>query len=180
MTAHQTELAVCKSNLHIALAAATKSSEGYPRSLPLVQRLDNLTKRESWALESIIISVEFVGRYPSITYNSLTRTGIIHLWPIPVRESLLSQFRMAVWPSTTKLPPKVEMNCGVFGFSRFPRFKGKYEDSLDQSSHKCKYKNQDGKLRITAVLEVGFTAQSYAQLVETARMWLEGHDDVQT
>ena len=177
--AHQAELAACKRNLQLALAEA--KSNKYASSMPPVQRLDNLTKEEVRALERIIAEFdEFDGYSPDISYDFRTLTGIIEYWPTSVRQRLFEEFRMAVERSLRKLPPNVKMSCRSSFCSIIENFKGQYKGSCNQSAQMWTYTNQDRKEKLTAVVEVEFTAQSYAQLVEDARMWLEGNAQVQT
>ena len=176
--AHEAELALCKRNIRLVVAAQ-RSHSRYPSPLPYVQRLDNLTRKEFWALDLARGDGQF--RYPLFSYNSLTLTGIIHWRAEQMHKGFFAnEFRTAVHFSTIRLQPIVQEKCDTVGrdFTSFTR--GKYVGSRDETSLKWMTEKEDGLLSVTAVLEVGFTAQSYAQLLEDAQMWLEGHKDIQT
>ena len=91
-----------------------------------------------------------------------------------------NEFRAAVQFSMIRLQPIVQEKCDNVGRDSTSFTRGKYVGSRNETSLKWMTEKENGLLSVTAVLEVGFTAQSYAQLLEDAQMWLEGHKDIQT
>ena len=175
MTAHQAELATCKRNIQLLVAALGSPSDSFSISLPYIQKLDNLTEKEFRALEQAATDKNDK-YYFALSYNSLTLTGVIHWKPHPITGNLKNSFDHAVRESLKKLQPNVRNDCLWEGYRTSCKiYRGKYKGSRNASSFKWTY-----GFHQTAFLEVGFTAQSYAQLVDDAQMWLEGEKALQT
>jgi hypothetical protein len=60
---------------------------------------------------------------------------------------------------------------------RFHGFKGQYQDSRKSPEFAVDFMNPQGSVGVNFVLEVG-VAETYDDLVENAKLWLEGMDTV--
>ncbi|MCJ1352088.1 MAG: hypothetical protein MMC33_002072 [Icmadophila ericetorum] len=106
-------------------------------------------------------------RWPSISFNSRTCTGIIQWIPSPVHEIFASPFIGCDGVATQNLRPEIAKQIDVVGNQRVGAFAGPYEGSKEGPDVLFKYKGQDQKVLYTAV-------------VEDAKLWIEGNTDLRT
>jgi hypothetical protein len=128
-------------------------------------------------ISSLLSSLRFLAnyfiRYPRLSYNAFTSTLIIQCMPSPVHQSIGSIINDEFQSSRLNLPRDLkdettlmwEQDCNGFGSQWYGS--GKRPDLA------IKVLNTDGEYDIKFVLEAGLS-ESYDQLMEDARLWLEG------
>ena len=99
--------------------------------------------------------------------------------PTPVHESFASPFIRSDHVATQDLRPEIARQISAVGNQRVGAFKGAYEDSNKEPDVLFKYKGQDRKILYTAVVEIGF-AETYEELIDDARLYIEGNRDIRT
>ncbi|KAI9773366.1 MAG: hypothetical protein M1840_007581 [Geoglossum simile] len=112
----------------------------------------------------------------NIRYNSSTSTLIIQFMPCPVRESVVSIFSAGFISATADLPAPVRRNIATVTGQDFIGFGGKYLGSGKRPDLAVLFKDA-GARKAKFILEVGF-AETYEDLVQDAKMWLEGKHEV--
>ena len=75
--------------------------------------------------------------------------------------------------------PDVVSRIDALGSQRVEAFTEAYEDSKKEADVLFKYVQQNRDVLYTAAVEIGF-AQTYEQLVEDAKLWIEGNHDIRT
>ena len=115
--------------------------------------------------------------WPSISFNSRTCTGIIQWMPSPIHETFASPFVRCDTVATQNLRPEIAKQIDVVGNQRVGAFARPYEGSKKEPNVLFKYKGKDQKVLYTAVVEISF-AESYQDLVEDAKLWIEGNANV--
>ncbi|KAK3175170.1 hypothetical protein OEA41_002416 [Lepraria neglecta] len=118
-------------------------------------------------------------RWPSISFNSRTSTGIIQWMPSPVHESLASPFSESNGVAKQGLRSEVARRIRVAGTQRVGALTGAYEGSNKEPDVLFKYRGQDHKVLYTAVVEIGFT-ETYQELIDDVKLWIEGNRDIRT
>lgn len=97
--------------------------------------------------------------------------------PSPIHEAISSTFlrkiysTIATYPAASQERIEVRTNEDVVGFA------GKYTGSRKIPDVQIKVEDQNGNCEVKVVVEVGF-AESYEDLVEDARLWLDGQKSV--
>ena len=116
---------------------------------------------------------------PSISFNSRSCTGIIKWMPSPIHEILASPFIRSDTVATQNLRSEIARQINAVGNQRVGAFTGAYEGSKKEPDVLFKYKGQDHKVLYTAVVETGF-AETYEELINDAKLWIEGNRDIRT
>lgn len=116
---------------------------------------------------------------PSISFNSRSCTGIIQWMPSPIQEILASPFIRSDTIATQNLRSQIARRTNAVGNQRVGAFTGAYEGSKKEPDVLFKYKGQDHKVLYTAVVEIGF-AETYEELIDDAKLWIEGNKDIRT
>ena len=116
---------------------------------------------------------------PSISFNSRTCTGIIQWMPSPLHEILASPFIRSDTVATQDLRPEIARQISVVGNQRVGAFTGAYDGSKKEPDVLFKYRGQDREVLYTAVVEIGFS-ETYEELVDDIKMWIEGNRDIRT
>jgi hypothetical protein len=97
----------------------------------------------------------------------------------PVHETLASPFIRSDNVTTQDLRPEIARQINAVGNQRVGAFTGAYEGSKKEPDVLFKYKGQDHKVLYTVVVEIGF-AETYEELVDDAKLWIEGNRDIRT
>ena len=116
---------------------------------------------------------------PSISYNSRSCTGIIQWMPSPIHEILASPFIRSDAVATQDLRSEIARQLDAVGNQRVGAFTGAYQGSEKEPDVLFKYKGQDHNVLYTAVVEIGF-AETYEELIDDAKLWIEGNRDIRT
>lgn len=120
-----------------------------------------------------------LSRWPSISFNSRNLIGIIEWMPSGVHERLGNAFVERHGVVREDLPEALAERVGTAGSQTLRRFTGQYQGSRKEADVLFTYQQQDGEMLFTCAIEIGF-AESYQELVEDARLWIEGRHDVKT
>lgn len=116
-------------------------------------------------------------RYPRLSYNAATSTLIIQCMPSPLHQSITSIINKKFIRSTSNLPEHLERQTYVSWETDNNKFGGEWAGSNKRPDFSIEVRNANGKLELKWVVEAGLS-ETYEQLVEDARLWLEGHPDV--
>lgn len=81
--------------------------------------------------------------------------------------------------ATQDLRPDILRQIQVVGGQRVGAFSGAYEGSKKEPDVLFKYRQQDHHVSYTAVVEVGLS-ETYEELMEDVKMWIEGTHDLRT
>lgn len=99
--------------------------------------------------------------------------------PSGVHERLVSAFIGRHEIAREDLPKAVAERVGVVGSQRIGGFTGQYQDSKKEADVLFTYEQQNRNILYTCAIEIGFF-ETYEELVEDARLWIEGQHDVKT
>ena len=127
----------------------------------------------------IIIANMICFSSPSISFNSRSCTGIIQWMPSPIHGTLASPFIRSDVVATQNLRSEIARQINVVGNQRVGAFTGTYEGSKKEPDVLFKYEGQDHNVLYTAVVEIGF-AETYEELIDDAKLWIEGNKDIRT
>ena len=116
---------------------------------------------------------------PSISFNSRACTAIIQWMRSPIHEIFTMPFIKSDIVATQDLRPEIARQTKVIGNQRVGDFTGAYEGSEKEPDVLFKYVRQDDKVFYTAVVEIGF-AETYEELIDDAKLWIEGNRDIRT
>jgi hypothetical protein len=97
--------------------------------------------------------------------------------PSPVHESVVCPFSRGFFNATMDLPSSIQNRMNVATNEDFGGFAGTYSGSSKTPDLAIQLKNANGKREIKFVLEVGFS-ETYQELVDDAKLWLEGKEEV--
>ena len=129
-------------------------------------------------LDDLLGNGELEYRYPSISFNSRTNTGIIQWMASGVHESLSSKFMLDSWIATVIDSPIAD-RVETVGPQQVNDFQGKYAGTKKEPDVLYKFEQANSDVIYTAVVEVGFS-ESYQDLVDDATAWIEGNRDIMT
>jgi hypothetical protein len=93
----------------------------------------------------------------------------------PVHESVISIFSEGF--IKTKFTQDMDLDIIIQHNQVFNAFVGQYKGSLKTPDLKVEFRNAAGNLKTKFIVEVGFS-EKYEDLVEHARLWLEGTHSV--
>ena len=116
-------------------------------------------------------------RFPNYSYNSATSKLMIQCTPSPVHENLVSTIFSGFSSAVDALPLPIQSSISVVAGQGFTDFKGAYSFSSRIPDLAIKSTDNEGVTDIKFALEVGFL-ETYEELVEDARLWLEGTSTV--
>lgn len=97
--------------------------------------------------------------------------------PSPVHGILASPFIQSRIVATQGLRSEIRKRLAVVGNQRVGAFAGAYEGSKKEPGVLFKYKGQN--VLYTAVVEIGFS-ETYEELLDDVKIWIEGNRDVRT
>jgi hypothetical protein len=97
--------------------------------------------------------------------------------PFPLHQSILSEMIMQIVDSLHGLPANLRRRIRVVPSERFWSFGGQWDGSQKEPDLSIWIRNTDNERELKWVLEVGF-AESYEQLKNDVRLWLEGSSQV--
>src|SRR5436190_12308639 len=97
--------------------------------------------------------------------------------PSAIHESITSIFTRGFNSATEDLPAPVRRNIVAVSNQDFNDFEGQYFGSNKTADLAVLFKNDAGDQEAKFVLEVGFS-ETYEDLVQDAKMWLEGTHEV--
>lgn len=140
---------------------------------------DDLRYNSSDPAMQITIANMICLSWPSISFNARTCTAIIKWMSSPLHEPFASFFVENCFVAKQNLRPEIASQARIVGTQRVGAFKGAYEGSKKEPDVLFKYIGQDHNVLHTAVVEIGF-AETYEELVEDAKLWIEGTGDVKT
>lgn len=116
-------------------------------------------------------------RYPKYSYYKPTSTLIIQCMPSPVHESITSIFTRGFIAAQESLPGQLSSRISTAANRDFRGFGGHYTGSNKTPDLAVQFKNDAGNREIKFVLEVGFS-ETYEDLLQDAKLWLEGKHEV--
>lgn len=99
--------------------------------------------------------------------------------PSGVHERLISCFIGRHEIARESLPNAIAEQMGAVGSQRVGGFTGKYQGSKKEADVLFTYQQESRKILYTCAVEIGFS-ETYEELVEDARLWIEGQHDVKT
>lgn len=99
--------------------------------------------------------------------------------PSGIHENCASSFIARHAVAVELLPPNIARRMKATGSQRIGTFTGAYKGSKKEADVLFKYQQQNQKLQYTCAVEIGF-AETYEELVEDARLWIEGRHDIKT
>ena len=99
--------------------------------------------------------------------------------PSPLHENFVSRFMFSYAIAAQNLRSEITRQLNVVGSQKVGAFTGAYEGSKKEPDVLFKYKGQDHNLLYTAVVEIGF-AETYKELIDDVKLWIEGNTDVRT
>lgn len=105
--------------------------------------------------------------------------GIIEWMPTSVHEDIASTFIGRHEVAAEVLPPATARRIFATGSQIIRGFRGEYQGSDKEPDVLFKYKQEDGNVIYTCTVEIGM-AETYQELVEDAKQWIEGQHEVQT
>ena len=97
--------------------------------------------------------------------------------PFAVHESITYPFSCGFFGAVAGLPLSVRSRMNIATKQDFRGFTGRYSGSSKTPGLAVKFENAAGEHEIKCVVEVGFS-ETYEDLVEDARLWLEGKEEV--
>ena len=99
--------------------------------------------------------------------------------PSAVHNAFASPFIKSDTFATQDLRPEIAERLEVVVNQRVGHFKRNYQGSKKQPDVLFKYYGQDENMLYTAVVEIGFS-ETYKDLVEDVKLWIEGRTDTRT
>jgi hypothetical protein len=97
--------------------------------------------------------------------------------PSPIHESVTSIFNEAFFTAKAGLPASVKSKICTVTNQEFNNFGEQYEGSNKTPDFAVQFESAEGDVEVKFILEVGFS-ETYDDLVQDAKMWLEGRRDV--
>ncbi|MCJ1285564.1 hypothetical protein MMC26_004905 [Xylographa opegraphella] len=116
---------------------------------------------------------------PSLSYNSQNSTAVIQWMPSPVHDNFAASLIESGFAARQNLRSEIAAHLVVVGSQRVGAFRGIYENSTEEPDVLFKYRRQDRKTSYTAVVEIG-VSESYEELVDDAKLWIEGTREIIT
>ena len=113
-------------------------------------------------------------RYPKYTYYSSTSTLIIQFMPSPVHESIAAIFVSGFAVAQASLPAPLRTEITLSVNQEYNEFEGKYKGRVKAPDLAVEFADYP-----KFVLEVG-VSETYTDLVDDAKLWLEGTKHVST
>jgi hypothetical protein len=118
-------------------------------------------------------------RWPRISFNAKTSTGIIQWMPSGVHEALTAPFIRSQGIGTQDLRPEILDRVEVVGSQTLGEFYGAYAGSRKEPDVLFKYFHPNGDVWYSAVVEVGL-AETYEELCDDVTQWIEGNHNIRT
>ena len=94
-----------------------------------------------------------------------------------MHESITSTIAEGFYAVRSTLPPSLRTRIYISGNQECCGFGGRYAGSNKTPDFAVEFENAKGDVETKFVLEVGFS-ETYKELVQDAKMWLEGRGDV--
>jgi len=99
--------------------------------------------------------------------------------PTSVHEDIASAFIGRHEVAAELLPPATAQRIVATGSQTISGFRGEYQGSDKEPDVLFKYEQENGNVMYTCTAEIGL-AETYEELVEDAKQWIEGQHEVQT
>ena len=99
--------------------------------------------------------------------------------PSGVHEGLVSSFIGSHAIANVNLPNAIAEQMKAVGGQKIGGFTGKYQGSKKEPDVLFKYQQESRKILYTCAVEIGLS-ETYEDLVEDAKLWIEGQHDVKT
>lgn len=112
-------------------------------------------------------------KYPKYSYNASTSTVIIKCMPSPVHDVTVRTIARGFELATADLSRPIRTRMYIATSQNFQGFRGEFSASSKTPDLAVQFKNDTGGLEVRFILEVGFS-ETYEELVDDARLWLEG------
>lgn len=132
------------------------------------------TEQRLESLENLTYSAYNL-RYPKYGYNASISTLIIKCMPSPVHESAIDIINSGFIVAREGLPP--ESDFGISTGEEFLGFEGQYAGSLKVPDLAVEFTDAALGSRPKFIVEVGLS-ETYDDLLQDAKLWLEGTDYV--
>lgn len=116
-------------------------------------------------------------RYPSFFYDASTLKMIVQCMPSPVHEAVVTMFSEGFSNARFSMSALRRKDILLVTGEDYNIFRGPYQGSRKIADLAVKFRNLSGALEVKFVLEVGFS-ESYEQLVQEARLWIDGTSTV--
>jgi len=115
--------------------------------------------------------------FPKISYDASRSTLIIQCMPSPVHESIISLFSGHFHSAKQALPLATRYGINLTTGQDYNGFEGEYEGSEKRPDLAIEQLDASGEFTVKWVLEAGLT-ETYEQLVNDMKLWLEGKREV--
>ena len=99
--------------------------------------------------------------------------------PTSVQQDIASAFIARHDVATEPLPPAIQRRMVATGNQTVNKFRGIYQGSEKEPDALFKYRQENGNFIFLCVVEIGFS-ETYEELVEDIKIWIEGTNEVQT
>jgi len=116
-------------------------------------------------------------RIPRYSYNSLSSTLTIQPMSSRIHDHLISTIYQGFDTACLSLPPSIQGRMSVARNEKFELFVRIYTGSEKVPDLALDIKNDMGVSEVKFVAEVGFS-ETYEELVQDAKLWLEGNETV--
>jgi hypothetical protein len=114
-------------------------------------------------------------RYPKYAYYASTSTLIVKFMPSPVHESVTDTITRGFIAAAEGLPERWDFDIAFN--QNFNGFSGQYAGSCKVPDLAVEFTNAAGDCPPKFILEIGLS-ETYEDLLQDARLWLEGNDYV--
>ena len=115
-------------------------------------------------------------RYPKYAYDASSSTLIVKLMPSPVRESITDTIATGFIVARAGLPRSLR-DFNITTNENFRGFSRQYSGSCKVPDLAVEFTDAAGDLNPKFVVEIGLS-ETYEELLQDARLWLEGTDPV--
>ncbi|RPA90842.1 hypothetical protein L873DRAFT_1795254 [Choiromyces venosus 120613-1] len=124
-----------------------------------------------------VLHVDDDERFPRYSYDSLSSALTIQCMSSPIHEQVVSTVSEGFTLARSNLPTSLRRRIDIVGNQQFTDFKGAYYGSEKTPDTAVKIEDATGTLELKFVLEIGLT-ETYDELVQDAKTWLEGTETV--
>ena len=143
-----------------------------------IPALQNFFEKEKYNISRVrlLCYLTFPNRHPFCSYNSITSELVVHLIPNAIHQTLPSLFLQQLYGSFDGIG-HIRKKVSVSTALHFNGFSGKYAGSIKIPDLAVAFSDLKGDDLLKLVVKVGFS-ESYEDLIEDAKLWLEGLNTV--
>ena len=116
-------------------------------------------------------------RFPRYSYNSSSSTLTFQAWLGPIQASLVSTLYKGIFLASHSLPPGIQDRMRIARMTKYQEFEGVYTWSERMPELALNIDYDMGVSEVKFVAEVAFL-ETYEELVQNAKLWLEGNETV--